>query len=77
MCVCASLPHPVADVYFLQAGGDNGDAVAVYAGLVSLYPRGGVAVGVELQGAAEVPGVIFAVGLARSMSQKKVSRGST
>lgn len=50
------LLHPLADVYLLQAGGDDGDAVAVYASLVSLYPRVGVAVGVELQGTAEVPG---------------------
>ena len=52
----ASLLHPVADVYFLQAGGDNGDAVAVYASLVVLYSRECIAVGVELQGAAEIPG---------------------
>lgn len=56
MFVRAELPHPLADVYLVQAGGDDGDAVAVYAGLVSLYSRECVAVGVELQGAAEIPG---------------------
>lgn len=34
------LLHPLADVYLLQAGGDDDDAVAVYAGLMSLYSRG-------------------------------------
>lgn len=50
------LLYPLTDVYLLQVGGDDGDAVAVYAGLVSLYSREGVAVGIELQGAAEVTG---------------------
>ena len=52
----AWLFHPLSDVYLVQAGGDDGDAVVVYAGLVPLYSRGGVAVGVELQDATKVPG---------------------
>ena len=52
----AWLPYPLDDAYLLQAGGDDGDAVVVYAGLLPLYSLGGVVVGVELQDAAEVPG---------------------